>query len=239
MINAKKFLEDLDDQPLSPDLKKARADLYKFYAAEQSSNRDELPGVKSSENDGLEIYDDPTTLQDEPGIHTSVIEEEEYDMLGLEEIKEDDEIKGAEFAGNSSRILSSIADHKAWLWRKENLLKTSRYWALIYSSSLYLYKAAQDEAAVEVLQLQAGTMKKHKKGVKFVLVVEVEGKGGKHKQHQLHTENEEKTSQWIKALERGIAGAGRPGRGKAGRKEKEEGTMLGRTQSRASTVSGQ
>ena len=119
------------------------------------------------------------------------------------------------------------------------MLKTSRYWALIYSSSLYLYKAAKDEAAVEVLQLQAGTMKKHKKGVKFVLVVEVEGKGGKHKQHQLHTESEEKTSQWIKALERGIAGAGRPGRCEAGRKKKEEGTMIGKTQSRVSTVSGQ
>ena len=129
----------------------------------------------------------------------SVIEEEEYELLGMEEIKEDDKIKGAEFVGNSSWILSSIADHKAWLWWKENLLKTSRYWALIYSSSLYLYKAAQDEAAVEVLQLQAGAMKKHTKGVKFVLVVEVEGKGGKHKQHQLHTENEEKTSEWIKA----------------------------------------
>ena len=116
-------------------------------------------------------------------------------MLGMEEIKEDEDINGAEFTGNSSRILSSIVDHKAW-----------------FTSSLYLYKAAQDEAAVEVLQLQAGAMKKHKKGVKFVLVVEVEGKGGKHKQHQLHTENEEKTSQWIKALERGIAGAGRSGR---------------------------
>ena len=102
MINAKKFLEDLDDQLLSPYLKKARADLYKFYAAEQSSNRNELPGEKSSENDGLEIYDDPTTSQDEPGMNTLVIEEEEYDLLGMDEIKKDDEIKGAEFAGNSS-----------------------------------------------------------------------------------------------------------------------------------------
>ena len=98
LINTKKFLEDRDDQPLSPYLKKARADLYKFYASEQASNRDELPGEKSSENDGLEIYDDPTTSQDEPGIDTSVIEEEEYDLLGMEEIKEDDKIKGAEFA---------------------------------------------------------------------------------------------------------------------------------------------
>ena len=162
LINTKKFLENLDYQLLSPDLKKVGADLYNFFTAEQASKE------KLSENDCLEIYDDPTTSQDEPVIDTSVIEEEEYDLLGMEEIKEDDEIKGAEFAGNSSRILSSIADHKAWLWRKENLLKTSRYWALIYSSSLYLYKAAQDEAAVEVLQLQAGAMKKHKKGVKGV-----------------------------------------------------------------------
>ena len=56
---------------------------------------------------------------------------------------------------------------------------------------------------------------------------------------KLHTENDEKNSQWIKALERGIAGAGRPGRCKAGRKEKEEGTIIGRTQLRVSTVSGQ
>ena len=94
LINAKKFLEDLDNQPLSQDLKKARDDLYKFYAAGNASNQNELPLEKVSENDGLEIYDDPTTSQDEPGMNTSVIEEEEYDLLGMEEIK------GAEFAGN-------------------------------------------------------------------------------------------------------------------------------------------
>lgn len=37
LINSKKFLEVLENQPLSPALKKARADLYKFYGAEQAS----------------------------------------------------------------------------------------------------------------------------------------------------------------------------------------------------------
>ena len=233
LIKAKKFLEDLDNQPLSPSLKKSKDDLYKFFIGGQSTIKEESPEEDIATNDGLEIYDD-LTQPDEHNKDTPVVEEETYDLLGMEDIKEDQEIKSAEFAGNSSRILSSIADHKAWLWRKENLLKTSRYWALIYTSSLYLYKAAQDEAAVQEIHLHGGTMKKHRNGVKFVLIVPGSGKGGKDKQHQLHAENEEKTSQWIKSLERAIAAAGRKDRCKVVRKGSQDVSRLSQNQSRQS-----
>ena len=221
--NAKKFLEDLDNQPLPLSLKKSKDDLYKFFTG----------GQPIETNDGLDIYDD-FNQPDELDKETPIVEEEEYDLVGQEDLNEDQEIKSPDIAGNSSRILSSIADHKAWLWRKESFLKTSRYWALIYNKSLYLYKAAQDEEALQTICLQSGALKKHKNGIKFVLIEQGGGKGGKDAQHQLHAENEEKTSQWIKALERAIAGAGRPGAKKTDRKENQEDTELCRKQSRQS-----
>merc|ERR1711915_110115 len=112
-------------------------------------------------------------------------------------MSEDQVIKAAVFAGNSSTILTSNADHKAWLWRKESLLKTNRYWALVYSNCLYLYKTAQDTEALEMLDLKGASMKKHNKGIRFVLTVINKEKGGKKKDHQLNTENTQKTQQWI------------------------------------------
>ena len=236
LMKTKQFLEELDNQQLSQALRMSRDDLYRYFTTGTDSlDIYDDPSVylgktnmTASIDEGI-TYVDPAKLykSDQPDI---VVEEETYDLMGLEE-EMDEAIKSPEIMGDSSLILSSLADHKSWLWRKENLLKTSRYWALVYSTSLYLYNTAQDKAAVEVLSLKDGSMKKHKRGIKFVLNIPT-GKSGKKKQHQLHTESKEKTSQWIKALDRAIALAGRD----TGNKEVEQ--QLDRKQSRASTISG-
>ena len=188
-------------------MKKSKEELYKFFSEEHQST------AEVNENDVYEDEDYATQVDEQSKKSPAIIEEEEYDLVGQEEVKEDQDIKSPQFAGESSKILSSISDYKAWIWRKEGLLTTSRFWALVYNSSVYMYKTAQDEVAVRMIQLEGGSLKKHKNGVKFVLTVPGAAKGGKDKQHQLHTENVDKTSQWIKSLQSAIASAGKKGTG--------------------------
>merc|ERR1711892_276114 len=134
------------------------------------------------------------------------IEEDEYDIV--ENLGEHKSIPDVDFEGTSARILNSLADHKGWLWKKESIFKTPRFWALIYNSSLYLYSDATDEMAKEVYTLEDASLKKHKKGIKFIVHVHGTYKNKNAKQ-EYQAENSEQTDIWIHTLENAIATAGK------------------------------
>merc|ERR1711892_1310406 len=134
------------------------------------------------------------------------IEEDEYDIV--ENLGEHKSIPDVDFEGTSARILNSLAAHKGWLWKKESIFKTPRFWALIYNSSLYLYSDATDEMAKEVYTLEDASLKKHKKGIKFIVHVHGTYKNKNAKQ-EYQAENSEQTDIWIHTLENAIATAGK------------------------------
>jgi len=159
---------------------------------------------KSKRNSGMSFKFEniPETNENLP----EPIEEDEYDIV--ENLGEHKSIPDVDFEGTSARILNSLADHKGWLWKKESIFKTPRFWALIYNSSLYLYSDATDEMAKEVYTLEDASLKKHKKGIKFIVHVHGTYKNKNAKQ-EYQAENSEQTDIWIHTLENAIATAGK------------------------------
>jgi len=159
---------------------------------------------KSKRNSGMSFKFEniPETNENMP----EPIEEDEYDIV--EQLAEHKSILNVDFAGTSAKILNSQADHKGWLWKKESIFKTPRFWALIYNSSLYLYHDATDEIAKEVYTLEDASLKKHKKGIKFIVHVHGTYKNKNAKQ-EYQAENAEQTDIWIQTLENAIATAGK------------------------------
>jgi len=159
---------------------------------------------KSKRNSGMSFKFEniPETNESLP----EPIEEDEYDIV--EDLAGHTSVPNVDFAGTSARILNSLADHKGWLWKKESIFKTPRFWALIYQSKLYLYNDAKDEIAKECYSLEDASLKRHKKGVKFIVNVSGTYKNKNAKQ-EYQTENAEQTEIWIQTLENAIATAGK------------------------------
>merc|ERR1719419_457952 len=199
---------------MSLDLYAADSDSEDYDKIRRSTNQRILhpPGTpptktstpKSKRNSGMSFKFEniPETIENLP----EPIEEDEYDIV--EHLAERKSIPDIDFAGTSARILNSLADHKGWLWRKGPFFKTPRFWALIYNSSLFLYEDATDEIAKEVYSLEDATLKRHKKGIKFIVNVHGTYKNKNAKQ-EYQAENTEQTGIWIKTMENAIATAGK------------------------------
>ena len=108
----------------------------------------------------------------------------------------------------SARSLIEISDHKGWLWKKESIFKSVRYWALIHAGNLYLYSDVKDEVYKECYYLEGAHLKRHKKGVKFLVQVRGTYKNKNSKQ-EYQTESQEQTELWMRHLETAIVSAGR------------------------------
>eukprot|EP00092_Neocalanus_flemingeri_P008542 GFUD01009201.1.p1 GENE.GFUD01009201.1~~GFUD01009201.1.p1 ORF type:complete len:742 (+),score=148.30 GFUD01009201.1:295-2520(+) len=198
----------------SLDLYAAESDSEDYDKIHQSPARQVLiaPGTpptktstpKSKRNSGMSLKFEniPETNENLP----EPIEEDEYDIV--ENMAGHASIPDVDFAGTSARILNSLADHKGWLWKKESIFKTPRFWALVYQSKLYLYLDATDEMAKECYNLEDASLKRHKKGIKFIVNVNGTYKNKNAKQ-EYQTENSEQTEIWIQSLENAIATAGK------------------------------
>lgn len=108
----------------------------------------------------------------------------------------------------SARSLIEISDHKGWLWKKESIFKSVRYWALIHAGNLYLYSDVKDEVYKECYYLEGAHLKRHKKGVKFLVQVRGTYKNKNSKQ-EYQTESQAQTEVWMRHLETAIVNAGR------------------------------
>ena len=108
----------------------------------------------------------------------------------------------------SARSLIEISDHKGWLWKKESIFKSVRYWALIHAGNLYLYSDVKNEVYKECYYLEGAHLKRHKKGVKFLVQVRGTYKNKNSKQ-EYQTESQAQTEVWMRHLETAIVNAGR------------------------------
>jgi len=210
-------MDNLDSRKgsvMSLDLYAADSDSEDYDKIRRSQTRQGLnpPGTpptktstpKSKRNSGMSFKFEniPETNENLP----EPIEEDEYDIV--ENMAGHKSIPDVDFAGTSARILNSLADHKGWLWKKESMFKTPRFWALIYQSKIYLYNDAKDEMAKECYSLEDATLKRHKKGIKFIVNVTGTYKNKNAKQ-EYQTENAEQTEIWIQILENAIASFGK------------------------------
>ena len=108
----------------------------------------------------------------------------------------------------SAQSLIEISDHKGWLWKKESIFKSVRYWALIHAGNLYLYSDVKDEVYKECYYLEGAYLKRHKKGIKFLVQVRGTYKNKNSKQ-EYQTESQQQTDIWMRNLENAIVMAGR------------------------------
>ena len=129
-------------------------------------------------------------------------EDDEYDLVEIRAKAPAPELD------MSARGLVDTAAHKGWLWKKESLFKSVRYWALVHLGSLYLYADVKDKVYKECYPLEGARLKRHKKGVKFLLEVAGTYKNKNCKQ-EYQTESRDMTDVWMMHLENGIANAGR------------------------------
>ena len=134
-------------------------------------------------------------------------DEEEYDLVEIKTIENHYDAKSSAL-DISSRSMTEIADYKGWLWKKESIFKSVRYWALIHQSHLYLYADVKDDVYKESFNLEDAHLKRHKKGVKFLVQVSGTYKNKNSKQ-EYQTESAEQTDLWIMHLENAIAMAGK------------------------------
>ena len=134
-------------------------------------------------------------------------DEEEYDLVEIKSFQNQYDSQSSAL-DISSRSMTEIADHKGWLWKKESIFKSVRYWALIHQSNLYLYADVQDDVYKESFYLEDAHLKRHKKGVKFLVQVSGTYKNKNSKQ-EYQTESAEQTDLWIMHLENAIAMAGK------------------------------
>jgi len=152
-----------------------------------SSFSEQISNNNANSNDVIETFAQPPELQD----NTT-----------------DTPLKSS-FVGTSAKILNSLSEHKGWLWKKESLFKTPRFWALVYSGKLYLYNECHDLVEREMFLLEGATLKRHKKGVKFIINVSGTYKN-KNARQEFQAENTDQTNAWITALENAIATADKP-----------------------------
>ena len=99
-------------------------------------------------------------------------DDDEYDLVEINSsVTSPISSKPSALSNVSCRTLSETADHKGWLWRKESLFKTIRYWSLIHQSYLYLFSDVNNDSYKERHFLENAYLKRHKKGVKFIVQV--------------------------------------------------------------------
>ena len=134
-------------------------------------------------------------------------DEDEYDLVEIRSHARPD-LNETSPLDISARSLIEISDHKGWLWKKESIFKSVRYWALIHAGNLYLYSDVKDEVYKECYYLEGAHLKRHKKGVKFLVQVGGTYKNKNSKQ-EYQTESPEQTEVWMRHLETAIANAGR------------------------------
>ena len=99
------------------------------------------------------------------------------------------------------------ADHSGWLWRKESMFKAnSRFWALVYAGSVYLYSEPKDLQEKEVVFLGGAKLLRHKKGKGFVVVLPLVPGKKKPVKHEFETVNEDQANEWIAKLQTVMGG---------------------------------
>ena len=196
---------------------------YSNYTDSDTDYSSARPGNSSNNNNSFQLPtpDSPPAKTSTPrkvrnsGIFTQM-NQTAGESIEEEAEEEDDEYDLVEIRAKapapeldmSARGLVDTAAHKGWLWKKESLFKSVRYWALVHLGSLYLYADVKDEVYKECYPLEGARLKRHKKGVKFLLEVAGTYKNKNCKQ-EYQTESRDMTDVWMMHLENGIANAGR------------------------------
>merc|ERR1712013_497730 len=130
-----------------------------------------------------------------------------YDSMVNEDEPESPTVTKSDPMSSAAKVLSAHADHSGWLWRKESMFKAnSRFWALVYAGSVYLYSEPKDLQEKEVVFLGGAKLLRHKKGKGFVVVLPLVAGKKKPVKHEFETVNEDQANEWIAKLQTVMGG---------------------------------
>ena len=179
-----------------------------------SSNTDweeEMKPVMTSTPRKLRTMDSSfqSTTQGEEGEE----EDDEYDLVEIkpcqshEVSQETPEVSLR--SDSSARTVTAHADYTGYIYKKESIFKSTRYWAAVAQSRLYLYPDINSVNCKECHLLEDAYLKTHKKEPKRFMV-QLSGKyKNKNSKQEYSTDNPEIAQIWIQHLENAIATAGK------------------------------
>ena len=105
--------------------------------------------------------------------------------------------------------MTAQADYTGYIYKKESIFKSTRYWAAVAQSRLYLYPDINSVNCKECHLLEDAYLKTHKKEPKRFMV-QLSGKyKNKNSKQEYSTDNPEIAQIWIQHLENAIATAGK------------------------------
>ena len=99
--------------------------------------------------------------------------------------------------------------HQGYLYKKESIFKSTRYWAAVAQSRLFLFTDINSASCKESHNLEDAYLKRHKKEPKKFLVQLSGTYKNKNAKQEYQTDNCDLAQTWILHLENAIATAGK------------------------------
>ena len=179
------------------------------YSSNTDWDEDMKPAMTSTPRKVMTV---DTSLQSS----SSLVEEEEDEEYDLVEIKscpyQQEEVGRPQVllrTESSARTVTGQAEYSGYLYKKESIFKSSRYWAAVAQNKLYLFQDINSVNCKECHHLEDAYLKRHKKEPKRFLVQLSGTYKNKNSKQEYSADNAEIAQTWIHHLENAIATAGK------------------------------
>ena len=137
-------------------------------------------------------------------------EDDEYDVVEIREGCGGSMGPQVSLLGDcSARAVRGVAEHQGYLYKKESIFKSTRYWAAVAQSRLFLFSDINSASCKESHNLEDAYLKRHKKEPKKFLVQLSGTYKNKNAKQEYQTDNSDLAQTWINHLENAIATAGK------------------------------
>ena len=183
----------------------------------QSETEESSYSTTNTSSDWEEPAMTSTPLKQRAHTHVSLLEEEdddddddEYDVVEIREGCGGLVSPQVTLLGDSSaRAVGGVAEHQGYLYKKESIFKSTRYWAAVAQSRLFLFSDINSASCKESHNLEDAYLKRHKKEPKKFLVQLSGTYKNKNAKQEYQTDNCDLAQTWIQHLENAIATAGK------------------------------
>ena len=179
------------------------------YSTTNTSSDWEEPSMTSTP---LKQRNTTTTTQASLLLEEEAEDDDEYDVVEIREGcggQVGPQVSLLGLQASSARAVGGIAEHQGYLYKKESIFKSTRYWAAVAQSTLFLFSDINSASCKESHNLEDAFLKRHKKEPKKFLVQLSGTYKNKNAKQEYQTDNADLAQAWIHHLENGIATAGK------------------------------
>ena len=179
------------------------------YSSNTDWDEDMKPAMTSTPRKVMTVE---TSLQSSSSL-VEEEEDEEYDLVEIKSCPDQEEEVGRPQVllrtESSARTVTGQAEYSGYLYKKESIFKSSRYWAAVAQNKLYLFQDINSVNCKECHHLEDAYLKRHKKEPKRFLVQLSGTYKNKNSKQEYSADNAEIAQTWIHHLENAIATAGK------------------------------